>query len=297
MRPLVGKDRIVVLGADHNGVQVKSAVKKMLTDNGYFCIDIGPYTDDKVDYVDYARTLGQIVNSGEARWGVLICGTGVGMSMVANRFPNVRASLVHSIDVAKKTREHNDANVLCLGAWVNSLDENLRIAETWFGEPFGEGRHVRRVEKTKEHGKEKIVFTNGVFDLMHSGHLELLRFAKSLGGKLIVAINSDRATKLLKGPTRPVQTEEERKEILENIRFVDEVIVFDDVETTELIKQINPDVVVKGGEWTADEVRERDQIPAHIDVKIFPLVSSTETPGTKQSTTAIINKILGTKHE
>lgn len=292
------KEKIVVLGADHNGVLLKKEVKNLLTSKGYACIDLGPHTDaEKVDYVDYAKSLGKIVDSGEARWGILVCGTGVGMSMVANRFPNVRASLVHSPDVAQKSREHNDANVLCLGAWVNSIPANLEIVDTWFGEPFGEGRHVRRVEKTKEHNKEKIVFTNGIFDLIHSGHIQLLRFAKSLGGKLIVAINSDRATKVLKGPERPINNEKERKAIIESFSFVDQVIILDDVKTIGLIGQIRPDVVVKGGEWTADEVRRRDQIPDEIEVKVFPLISNPAAPGVRRSTTGIIENIRTAKKE
>ena len=175
-----GHEKIVILGADHNGVALKSEVKTFLKNLGFLCVDIGPHDGAaKVDYVDYARVLGAIMQNNEARWGVLICGTGVGMSMAANRFPNVRASLVHSTDVARRTREHNDANVLCLGAWVNSTEENLKIVDAWFGEKFGEGRHVRRVEKMKEHDKEKLVFTNGIFDILHPGHIQFLKFSKS----------------------------------------------------------------------------------------------------------------------
>src|ERR1700680_711877 len=167
------RDNIVVLGADHNGVQLKEEVKQLLSEAGYSCVDVGPYDGrEKVDYVDYARIIGHIVSLGEAHRGVLICGTGVGMSMMANHFSGARASLVHSIEVARKTREHNDANILCLGAWINLPEENLKIVEAWFGERFGEGRHVRRVEKLEEHNKAKIVFTNGVFDIVHPGHVE-----------------------------------------------------------------------------------------------------------------------------
>src|ERR1700735_2130060 len=88
---------LVVLASDHNGVAFKSHAKSCLLSWGYHCVDLGPYSpEQKVDYVDYASTLGHILDAGEARWGVLACGTGVGMSIVANRFANVRASLVHS---------------------------------------------------------------------------------------------------------------------------------------------------------------------------------------------------------
>ena len=123
--------------------------------------------------------------------GRAVCGTGVGMSIVANRFPEVRASLVHSMEVAEKTREHNDANVLCLGSWVNAPEANLAIAKTWFDGKFGEGRHVPRVEKTKNLSTRHVVFTNGIFDIIHPcSYIALLKFAKSLGGRLVVGINS-----------------------------------------------------------------------------------------------------------
>src|SRR6266536_5945769 len=165
---MVSRDKVVVLAADHNGVELKERVKALLTERSHICIDIGPYSaGQKVDYVDYASIVGHIVSDRESAWGVLICGTGVGMSMAVNRFQNVRASLVHSVAVAHKTREHNDANVLCLGSWVNSDSANLEIVETFFSERFGEGRHVRRVEKMNHHSTETLVFTNGVFDILH----------------------------------------------------------------------------------------------------------------------------------
>ena len=176
---------LIVLASDHNGVAWKGHAKEFLKRSGFHCIDLGPYTaEQKVDYVDYATTLGHIVDSGDAPWGVLACGTGIGMSIVANRFSNVRASLVHNLQVAHKSREHNDANVICLGTWVNTDDDNIEILETWLAEAFGEGRHVKRVEKTRGAVKEKVVFTNGIFDLLHTGHINLLRFAKSLGRPL-----------------------------------------------------------------------------------------------------------------
>ncbi|OGE78119.1 MAG: hypothetical protein A2751_03075 [Candidatus Doudnabacteria bacterium RIFCSPHIGHO2_01_FULL_46_14] len=291
-------EKIVVLGADHNGVALKAEVKKLLAGQGYTCVDIGPFTDEqKVDYVDYAKTLGQIMQNGEARWGVLVCGTGVGMDIVANRFSNVRASLAHSVDVAHKTREHNDANVLCLGSWVNSTEDNLEIVRAWFGGAFGEGRHVKRVEKTKDHDKSKIVFTNGVFDILHKGHIDLLKWAKSLGGKLVVGINSDRATRELKGPERPIHNENDRKAILESLGMVDEVVIFDDTKTEGIIAQVQPDILVKGAEWTADEVRKRDNIPDNIEVKVFQLSLNPDFCMEKYSTTSVVEKLKGDKHD
>ena len=135
--------------------------------------------------------------------------------------------------------------------------------------------------------KKKTVFTNGVFDVLHVGHIELLKFCKSFG-KVIVGINSDRATKLLKGEHRPIYNEQDRKKILEAIRYVDEVVIFDDTETVDIINEIKPDIVVKGGEWTAEQVRQRDSIPDEIDVKIFNLVKGV-------SSTNIIKKIKETE--
>lgn len=278
-KDLIGK--VVVLGADHNGVGLKAEIKKLLTEKGFVCIDIGPHDEDKkVDYVDYAMTVGRIVDNKEAGWGVLVCGTGVGMSIVANRFAGVRASLVHNLAVAQKTREHNDSNIICLGAWVNPVRENLKIVEAWITGKFGEGRHVRRVEKITPHSDGDIVFTNGIFDVLHPGHIEVLRFAKSLGGKLVVGINSDRATRELKGPTRPINNENDRKAVLEALNFVDQVIIFDDTKTLGVIKQVKPKIVVKGGEWTAEEVRWRDKIPDEIEVRVCPLVSGYSTTKT-----------------
>lgn len=278
-------EKIVILGADHNGVALKSGVKSFLGSLGYVCIDIGPYDDAaKVDYVDYAKILGTIINNGEAKWGVLMCGTGVGMSIVANRFPNVRASLVHSIDVARRAREHNDANVLCLGSWVNSKEENLHIAEAWFQEQFGEGRHIKRVEKTKEHSKEKVVFTNGVFDILHPGHIQFLKFAKSLGGKLVVGLNSDKAARAFKGEGRPINNERDRKAVLESMGFVDEVIVYNDLSPERIVLELQPHVITKGGSWTETELRKRDNIPESIEVKIFPTAAG-------YSTSEVVKKI------
>lgn len=278
------KDKIVILGADHNGVELKKIVKEQLIRDGYACIDIGPHQSiSPVDYVDYAKTLGHIINNGEANWGVLICGTGVGLNMVANRFNNVRAALVHNLETAHKTREHNDANVLCLGAWINSIQTNLEIVRAWFNEPFGQGRHVPRVEKFSSN-KAKVVFTNGIFDILHPGHIHLLEFAKSLGDKLIVGINSDRATQILKGPGRPINNQQARKEVLKSLDCVDEVVIFDDVKTYDTLRRFKPDILVKGGEWTPEQIRQRDKVPAEIDIKIYPV-----EPG--HSTTDTLKKV------
>ena len=128
----------------------------------------------------------------------------------------------------------------------------------------------------------KIVFTNGVFDIIHSGHIELFKFAKSLtgtDGKLIVAINSDRAVRELKGPDRPINKEQDRKRVLEAIRYIDEVIIFDEIETLSTILKINPHILVKGGEYTSDQIRQRDNIPKNIEIVVAPILKGYSTTG------------------
>ncbi len=100
----------------------------------------------------------------------------------------------------------------------------------------------------------KIIFTNGCFDILHIGHIELLKYAKSLGNKLVVGINSDESVKRLKGTTRPINDINTRKTVLESIRYVDEVLIFDTDTPLELIKNIEPDIIVKGGDYSEKNV-------------------------------------------
>ena len=276
----------IVLASDHNGVALKEKIKNYLKNNNHLVVDLGPYeTENKVDYVDYASQLAEIVSRKDVDKGILICGTGVGMSIAANRFDNVRAALVHNEFTAPKCREHNNANVLCLGSWITDEEQSLKILDTWLTTDFGEGRHVKRVEKLDKSKKQnKIVFTNGVFDILHTGHIQLLKFAKSLGDKLIVGINSDKSVRSIKGDSRPINNQVDRKKILESLTFVDQVVIFDELESKNLLKSMNPNILVKGGEWTKEQVRQRDQVPDEIDVKIFPFVKD-------YSTTSTIKKI------
>lgn len=102
--------------------------------------------------------------------------------------------------------------------------------------------------------KYKIVFTNGCFDIIHKGHIELLKYCKSIGKKVIVGLNSDKSIKKLKGNDRPINNEEDRKLLLSSLRYVDEVIIFDQETPLDLIKLISPDVIVKGGDYKTEEV-------------------------------------------
>lgn len=140
-------------------------------------------------------------------------------------------------------------------------------------------------------GRGKVVFANGVFDIVHKGHLDLLKFARTLGEKLVVALNSDRSTKILKGEGRPINNETDRKTFLEGLGFIDEIVIFDEPTPSEIIRKIKPDIVVKGGEWPAEELRARDKIPAHIEIALAPLTFDPKSANKKYSTTDIINKI------
>ena len=274
----------IVLGADHNGIELKKLIKEYLLEKKFNPIDIGPFNAGKVDYPDYASQAAQIVANKDAQLGILICGSGIGMSIVANKVTGIRAALVHNLQTAPLTKEHNNANILCLGAWVVDHSTSLKIVDSWLNAKFGEYRHVKRVAKIDVNPTNKIVFTNGVFDLVHSGHVELLNFAKLLGDKLIVGLNSDSSTQSLKGDKRPINKEEDRKNIVQSLRAVDEVIVFDSTNTTDLIKSLKPNIVVKGGEWTAEEIRKRDEIPNDIEVYVYPFKEG-------YSSTNIINMI------
>ena len=272
-------DRLILLASDHNGVEARLFLKPVLRSEGYHCVDFGPYGKNPVDYTDYAQQIARAVSDHEALLkplGILICGTGAGMSIAANKVIGARAVLVHNMDTATKSREHNDANVLCLGAWINSNGRNVELAEAWLQEKFGEGRHVRRVEKIDSftNPQGKIVFANGCFDILHAGHISLLRFAKILGDHVVVGLNSDFSVQNLKGQV--VNTYNDRKAVLESLKYVDEVLPFDG-DIHELIDVISPDIVVKGGDYTADTVRANDKIPDHIQVKIFPIVQDIHT--------------------
>ena len=117
-----------------------------------------------------------------------------------------------------------------------------------------------------------LVFTNGCFDIVHRGHVELLKFARSCGKKLVVGLNSDASVKKLKGPSRPIQCQEDRKAILESIRWVDEVIIFDEPTPIDLIKKIQPDFIVKGGDYKPEQVVGNELA----EVKIFEFNIVTE---------------------
>ena len=140
----------VALGADHGGFKLKEYVKKLLSEMGHDVLDYGTFSEDSVDYPEFALKVVKAILDGEAQRGILCCGTGIGMSIVANRFPGIRAALCHDVYTARMSRLHNDANVLALGGRVLSEDVAEQIVKVWFSEEFEGGRHSRRLSKLEE---------------------------------------------------------------------------------------------------------------------------------------------------
>ena len=134
-------------------------------------------------------------------------------------------------------------------------------------------KHLGTYTLSKTDLEDNVVFTNGCFDILHIGHLKLLRHARSLGNRLVVAINSDASVKRLKGETRPINNQETRKETLEQLGIVDEVIIFDEDTPYETIKELNPNIIVKGGDYTVETVVGNDLA----EVVIFPIVEGHST--------------------
>ena len=137
----------IALGADHGGVEIKSAIIKALQEAGHKVVDYGTNDEQSVDYPDYAKLVSENVATGKADFGVLMCKTGIGMSIAANRMPGVRAARLCTTDDAKITRSHNDSNVACLGASDVSPEEAVVITKVFLAGEFAGGRHVQRVAK------------------------------------------------------------------------------------------------------------------------------------------------------
>ena len=137
----------ILIASDHAGFALKERLEAWLREQGYAVNDLGTNTEDSTDYADYAHPLAQQVSEGMAPRGVLLCGTGLGMSYVANRYPHVRAAVAWSPEIAELARRHNDANVLALPARFLSEEQARQILERWLDTPFDGGRHERRIEK------------------------------------------------------------------------------------------------------------------------------------------------------
>ncbi len=137
----------ISIGSDHAGFEQKQALAAYLVEKGYDVIDRGPDSDDRVDYPDFAAPVARDVAEGASERGVLVCGTGIGMAMAADKVPGVRAANIINSEFAALCREHNDANVITLSGRFVSLEDNERILDTFLATEFGGGRHEGRVEK------------------------------------------------------------------------------------------------------------------------------------------------------
>jgi ribose 5-phosphate isomerase B len=137
----------IALGADHAGYAMKDAVKHLLNDLAIPCEDFGTFSAESVDYPDFAALVAQAVSSGACDRGILVCGTGIGMAIAANKFAGVRAAPVVDLVSARLSRQHNDINVLALGARVTPPELLLDLVKTFLDTPFEGGRHQRRLDK------------------------------------------------------------------------------------------------------------------------------------------------------
>lgn len=149
----------IAVGCDHAGFGLKEDVMGLLKALDYDFVDCGTNDTSSVDYPDFGEKVAGLVSSGQVERGILICGTGIGMSMVANKFPNVRAALCNDLFCAKMSRMHNDANILVLGGRVIGKDLAAEIVKIWLATPFEGQRHLRRINKIKT--IEESLKTNG----------------------------------------------------------------------------------------------------------------------------------------
>ncbi len=140
----------IALGCDHAGFGLKEEILGLLQTLNVEFVDCGTNSTTSVDYPDFGEKVSALVSAGKIERGILICGTGLGMSMVANKFPNVRASLCNDLFTAKMSRLHNDANVLVLGGRVIGKDLAYEIVKTWVSTPFEGDRHLKRLDKIKK---------------------------------------------------------------------------------------------------------------------------------------------------
>ncbi|TAN41883.1 MAG: ribose 5-phosphate isomerase B [Nitrospirae bacterium] len=140
----------VALGSDHAGYGLKEVIKEVLKDLQVDVVDCGTDSLESVDYPDFGGKVSGLVSSGEIEKGILICGTGLGMSMVANKFPHVRAALCNDLFCAKMSRMHNDANILVMGGRIIGRDLAAEIVKVWLATPFEGSRHLQRINKIQK---------------------------------------------------------------------------------------------------------------------------------------------------
>jgi ribose 5-phosphate isomerase B len=144
----------IAIGSDHAGFEEKEKIKKVLDEIGVEYEDFGTTSLDSVDYPDFGAKVGRAVRDGEVQQGIVVCGSGIGIAIAANKIHGVRAAQAWNEETARLAREHNDANVLSIGARVLPEEEIPKIVKAWFDAKFEGGRHARRVEKITELEKE-----------------------------------------------------------------------------------------------------------------------------------------------
>ena len=145
----------IAIGADHAGYELKEKVRRWLVQHGIEVDDLGTNSSESVDYPDYARAVAEEVSRKDAEFGILVCGSGIGMAIAANKVPGIRAANVTSEQEAELSRAHNDANVLTLGARLLDEHNAFQILDVWLSTPFAGGRHQRRVDKIAEIEREE----------------------------------------------------------------------------------------------------------------------------------------------
>ena len=138
---------MIAIGCDHGGLELKNHIVKYLQDKGLEIKDFGVHTEDSVDYPDCARPVCEAIQNGECEKGILLCGTGIGISIAANKFKGIRAALCGNVFSAKMTKEHNNANIICLGGRVTGRELAFMIVDAWLDADFQGGRHANRIAK------------------------------------------------------------------------------------------------------------------------------------------------------
>ncbi len=140
----------IALATDHAGFSIKEKLRKELAELGHEVNDFGTFSEEPVDYVDFGIKAARAVASGDCERGILLCGSGIGMSITANKVKGIRAANCYSVEAALLSREHNDANVLCIGSRLNDWRSIVAMTRAWLQADFSGGRHGRRVEKIKD---------------------------------------------------------------------------------------------------------------------------------------------------
>ena len=140
----------IAAGCDHGGFSLKTVLIEQLIESGHEVLDLGTHSNERVDYPDFAEAVAKSVASGEAEFGLLVCGSGIGVCMVANKISGIRAATIHDVTSAHLSREHNDANIICMGERLIGPEVAKEALDIFLASEFQEGRHLNRVKKINE---------------------------------------------------------------------------------------------------------------------------------------------------